>query len=523
MEDEVNGKLEGHIPLEIQQQVLGDWDEEIEISCDAAMDPDFDQELAALPEEVLLNETEVPPDFDIQQTLKSFMYENPINTRQDRENTLIKAFLKEPKHVEEFIASEYAFLCFYYKSCISISAKKGVISQADLTNLFAKDKQHKESPYYIKSCLALAPEYQETSVLFSICYKLTKSLRTHLLSKKVESLPTASSTLSQRMSTTKEDAAKGKLRYIGGYVIAKLHYRYMQEIKASTFKVDAERVRRYEEGKLKNEIIDVLKVNEATLDRETNDRSSLLEIKRKQNITRGLTNITDLMFDFFEHLVATVLNLLTCRNYHLYGGEIHKFVLDAIERNSDLYNIFVKMALHKPRTSFLYDENNDDESVDVVQSSTKYNHVSAAQDIFRDVLSLTSRVLVKQFVKDVTNSLHVKKKMEHRKQVLVSSAKKSKTDAVTEKKTPAPVKSKKRRKTNVNSNDIEQTISVSPDPSEDETTSCSKCGSNSDSVGWICCDSCEKWYHRNCAGLRSSKKWEFYQNSNQQFQCSRCS
>ena len=92
--------------------------------------------------------------------------------------------------------------------------------------------------------------------------QLTKSLRTHLLNK-TESAPTVSTILSERTSTTQKDAAKGKLRYIGGYIIAKLHYRYMQDIKFSTFKVCAKHVKRYEEGKLKLGAIDILKVNEA--------------------------------------------------------------------------------------------------------------------------------------------------------------------------------------------------------------------------------------------------------------------
>ena len=116
--------------------------------------------------------------------------------------------------------------------------------------------------HHIKSCLDLAPEFQETSVLFSICYKLKKSLRTHMLNK-TESVPKVSIILPERTSTTKEDAAKSKLRYIGGYIIAKLHYRYMQDIKSSTFKLCAKHVKRYEEGKLKLRDIDTLKVNEA--------------------------------------------------------------------------------------------------------------------------------------------------------------------------------------------------------------------------------------------------------------------
>ena len=47
------------------------------------------------------------------------------------------------------------------------------------------------------------------------------------------------------------------------------------------------------------------------------------------------------MFKYFHYLVATVLHNLTCRKNNLYGEEIHTFVLDAVERDSYLYNRFV--------------------------------------------------------------------------------------------------------------------------------------------------------------------------------------
>ncbi|XP_060562181.1 uncharacterized protein LOC132721825, partial [Ruditapes philippinarum] len=36
---------------------------------------------------------------------------------------------------------------------------------------------------------------------------------------------------------------------------------------------------------------------------------------------------------------------------------------------------------------------------------------------------------------------------------------------------------------------------------------------------WIFCDSCQKWLHRNCAGLRSKAKWNKYQKSGVQYFC----
>ena len=53
------------------------------------MDPEFDHELAILPEEFSSMNNRVLQIL-ILETLESFMFDNPINTRQKRENSLIK-------------------------------------------------------------------------------------------------------------------------------------------------------------------------------------------------------------------------------------------------------------------------------------------------------------------------------------------------------------------------------------------------------------------------------------------------
>ena len=53
--------------------------------------------------------------------------------------------------------------------------------------------------------------------------------------------------------------------------------------------MDVEHVKGNGVGKLKlgGHVTDALKVNEAVLEKETNDRRCLMEIKQKKNVTRG--------------------------------------------------------------------------------------------------------------------------------------------------------------------------------------------------------------------------------------------
>jgi hypothetical protein len=39
---------------------------------------------------------------------------------------------------------------------------------------------------------------------------------------------------------------------------------------------------------------------------------------------------------------------------------------------------------------------------------------------------------------------------------------------------------------------------------------------------WISCDSCSKWFHRNCAGLSNGFKWRRFSKKNVQYLCDIC-
>lgn len=52
--------------------------------------------------------------------------------------------------------------------------------------------------------------------------------------------------------------------------------------------------------------------------------------------------------------------------------------------------------------------------------------------------------------------------------------------------------------------------------------SCGVCGnSDGEAEEWIECDTCVKWYHRNCINI-SDELWEQYTKQNQPFTCPEC-
>lgn len=52
--------------------------------------------------------------------------------------------------------------------------------------------------------------------------------------------------------------------------------------------------------------------------------------------------------------------------------------------------------------------------------------------------------------------------------------------------------------------------------------SCGVCGnSDGEAEEWIECDTCVKWYHRNCINI-NDELWEQYTKQNQPFTCPEC-
>ena len=114
------------------------------------------------------------------------------------------------------------------------------------------------------------------------------------------------------------------------------------------------------------------------------------------------------------------------------------------------------------------------------------------------------------------DSLKVTKKMEHRKQVHVSSkCKKSGT-------LKSNVNAKKDTHKKTNTNKTIEILEIGADDSENDDQ-CKVCSASAkQNEDWILCDRCDKWLHRKCAGLSNITKWRKYQKKNKKFTCSFC-
>ena len=76
--------------------------------------------------------------------------------------------------------------------------------------------------------------------------------------------------------------------------------------------------------------LEELVVTEEEIFQITTDLSSLMDVKIKQNILKGLTNVTDSCFQFFLDLDDRVRRLETMENLNIYSKNLYMFILNEV-------------------------------------------------------------------------------------------------------------------------------------------------------------------------------------------------
>lgn len=158
-----------------------------------------------------------------------------------------------------------------------------------------------------KAVQLLEKYYQDTqdpayrllnSILFYLERKFFQNLSDHLQQSTPEHL------LKPSIHQDLDSAAKGKIRYVSGFVIAKLKHNVSKKIRNLLFAKWKENDLMCYQNQM--EILNSLGGSYAELSQTSSDKSSLEEIRRKQNKNEGLTNVSDLAFSLFSCLEYNV-------------------------------------------------------------------------------------------------------------------------------------------------------------------------------------------------------------------------
>ena len=274
-----------------------------------------------------------------------------------------------------------------------------------------------------------------------------------------------------------QDTGDAKLRYVGGMCVGKVIYRDTQFICCNVLKMD-EYV-----NKKKKTVMALRKhlYNSITIaQNETTYPDSLSEIIHRQTQYGHLTIIDDPLFIFFKELQQFITPLLTPQNLH--------------QHKQDLFCEIMKNAL---------------ESIDKTITPPAGLNI----DDLSPVITKYIRTCLKEMGLRLQESCQVKKKMAHRKQVLLeevvgSPAKKSKVNASDSSHSHA--------------DNTADTSSDTVDPSN-ICAICKKEWKMNQRLLWIECTECLAWLHRKCdRSLKQQSAWKRASAEHAHYSCPSC-
>ena len=161
------------------------------------------------------------------------------------------------------------------------------------------------------------------------------------LSEKITAVASTQQIQSRTAYEHLSSTARGKVRYVGGYAVASLRSKYA---KAYLYKTDQHSISTYLDSKKFLEVLDHFQINEQTLNEITSDPERFHETTRKQNIKRGLTNISDAAYEWFGNLVFRTLHELNSDNLTYHGSKLYEHTLSYLKSNTELFTGFLSLV-----------------------------------------------------------------------------------------------------------------------------------------------------------------------------------
>lgn len=530
-------------------------DADLDINESEQFDAEFDDLIRSIDE--MQNESvDLPSDLDINAIVENIRCEHVVTPMQYNVNKILGEI--DQTKLKQFVNNEYSKLSSFVESYKLDSSHVGPVSAQSQTEFYTKVHTYQTTAEFRMNCLTFFESTSFTEEHLHICFNISNEVRKFILKKKAE-LFSFSNT--ENTTRTVTNAAHARVRYVGGYVVAKVHKKCIDKKTSNMYKTDGASQDIYEEAVVCGHIMDSLKVEEQYISANTSNPDSLLDVRRRQRQNRSLTNISDALFLFFCFLTEICLKLLVNENFNKHGQHMFEHIRNEIMSNQQLGEKFSNVAKESSVKTF-----------DIFGNPLSEDILSKHIDIiYKKVIKLYLMVMLNQFRKDILEQFQVTKKMSHRKQILVSSkdvgkapkAKKMKKSGVSQSDTQTPTD--KTRKANKSTLEEPSSVSIAEsvsEPSQDrdpvagpssvsdydpehnpggqyfdtrgdseseaESVLCLTCNKDKKYVkgaledDWIQCDSCEGWTHRSCAGLKHHMKWKKAQAKGSTYLCKQC-
>ena len=510
------------------------FDTDIDAQCEGQFDSEFEEIISEI--DALDVVDNLPQDLNLDQIVRDMITDEILTPFQDKVNSIINCLDKHKYRV--FCCKEYNFL----KDLLDKMNFTGPVKCSDLGDFYTSAHKHLTSAEFLLTCMQLFDNESFCDEHKHICFVTSVEIRKFLLEKCSKNYVSQTKQIVHRTVT---DASRTRIRYVGGYCVAKIRFKYIKKKNTVRYSNKPSDQQLYEECLIATELLNEMQVDEQYILTESNEPESLYDVSRKQNVNRGLTNISDELFKFFISLSEKTLSIMTTEKLNKHGRDFFENSKLEIMNNEDLLQSFSTVVQSQCMGS-------------VTSRHTEINVLkNVIKIIFYKIVKTFLLIIVAQFRKDVLDLFNIEKKMAHRKQIRVSSKKDSKKSKVEERNVNEidennNRRQRKRQKKYLNDTDetipsdhpsncdavtapeIEPSSSTSePVPSTSQETPldiddnndnvvCKKCYTIDKETQWIQCDNCSQWLHRSCAGLKHHLKWKKYQKKNAVFTCYEC-
>ena len=328
------------------------------------------------------------------------------------------------------------------------------------------------------------------------------------------------------------DAGLGKIRYIGGRCVAKAKYHLMKSIKPNLYKSNKKQSVNIAFAKVR--MLDY--VSTRTLDK-SKCNETLKETERKQNLSRGLTHITDECFTFFCDLNRVRMQHQTEQYLQIHGAE-------ALIKGKEevLKNKMISEEWHNIFRSY--------KVPDAAVSIT----AEILNDLLLDIVSRFLKIGDNQFRKDVVRKMgkkkseSLRKKVAKGKKVAVEKGQKEETVSTENEPIPGPSsgvsekaveeevanigKGKKRKRVVTGSRSKAGPSGASKKgksrkgkgkKSKDDTVYCGYCQKEyTDEQPWVQCDKCNEWFDCECQNITSDEFDKLSKETDDSWFCIEC-
>lgn len=285
------------LQLESQQNTTSSASDDIDLVedlLDNELDDEFDELIKMISEEDIDDDSEIPQNFSLAEMLNSLKLKNVTTESQVKVNQILESISFHK--LKPFVKRQFNKMKEFLNKLKIDELNPKAIPNKVLTAFCENVHTYTTSNEYRMQCLLLFENDNNFShEHMHVCYNIVSEIRKYLMKEKVNLFQISNKDTVERKIT---NASRARIRYVGGYCVNKIRGKYLKETKRYMYSTSAEGQLLYEEAEKSLHILNCLREEESNVMASTKEPDSLIDIARRQNLQRGLTNISDDLFHF---------------------------------------------------------------------------------------------------------------------------------------------------------------------------------------------------------------------------------